>query len=69
MDLQKTEALIRNYLFTEKIPLRDDVIDAMNQRPSLKERGSTAKRITAKILAYVETFINWISGKYSSSEY
>lgn len=63
MDANKLEKVIGDYLFTEKTPLRDDIIGAMNKRPSLKERASTAERITAKILDFVETFINGISGK------
>jgi len=35
----------------------DEVIALMNERPSLKERASASKRITAKIVSFVETFI------------
>ena len=49
-------------MFTEKIPLRDDIIGTMNTRPSLKERKTKAERITNKILEFVETFISGISG-------
>lgn len=55
---EKLQKLIANYLFTEKEPLRDDIIDTMNQRPSLKERRSIAERILEKIKKYVETFID-----------
>ena len=55
---EKLEAVIGNYLFTEKKPLRDEVIGMLNARPSLKERGSIAERITDRILSFVETFIN-----------
>jgi type I restriction enzyme R subunit len=51
---------ISNYLFTQKIPLRDEVIGLMNERPSLKERASLSKRITSKIIDFVETFIEGI---------
>ena len=50
--------LVSNYLFTEKVPLRDEVIGVMNERPSLKERASLSKRIITKIKGYVETFID-----------
>tara|TARA_R110002050_G_scaffold65695_1_gene142059 strand:+ start:4716 stop:7565 length:2850 start_codon:yes stop_codon:yes gene_type:complete len=50
--------LIGNYLFTEKKPLRDEVIGMMKVRPSLKERATVAERITNKILSFVETFIS-----------
>lgn len=61
LDSDKIQKLIGDYLFTEKIPLRDDIIGAMNKRPSLKDRGATAERILAKMLAFVETFISGIA--------
>jgi type I restriction enzyme R subunit len=61
LDSQKLEKLIGDYLFTEKIPLRDDIIDTMNTRPSLKERKTKAERITNKVLEFVETFISGIT--------
>ncbi len=50
--------VIGNYLFTEKKPLRDEIIGMMKVRPSLKERATVAERITNKILSFVETFIS-----------
>ena len=47
-----------NYLFTQKEPMRDEVISLINERPSLKERKSISKRITDKIVQFVETFID-----------
>lgn len=61
LNANKLEKVIGDYLFTEKIPLRDDIIDTMNTRPSLKERKTKAERITNKILEFVETFISGIS--------
>lgn len=58
---EKLEQVIGNYLFTEKKPLRDDVISMLNTRPSLKERATIAERITGKILDFVETFISGIA--------
>lgn len=52
------EKVIGNYLFTNKTPLRDEIIATMQQRPSLKERASTTERITNKIINFVETFIS-----------
>lgn len=56
------EKVIGEYLFTNKTPLRDDIIAMMNQRPSLKERATTAERITHKIINFVETFISGFAG-------
>jgi type I restriction enzyme R subunit len=58
LDYKKLVAIISDYLFTEKVPLRDDVIGLLNKRPSLKERASISERITVKITDFVETFIN-----------
>ncbi|MBV2196641.1 MAG: type I restriction endonuclease subunit R [Flavobacterium sp.] len=68
LDAVKLQKVIGNYLFTERLPLRDDIIGVMNTRPSLKERGATAERITSKILHYIDTFISGITGKYVEVE-
>ncbi len=62
LDREKLQEVIGNYLFTEKKPLRDDVISLLNKRPALKERANVAERITDKILRFVETFISGMAG-------
>ena len=52
--------VIDNYLFTEKTPLRDEIIDIMEIPPKLKERRTIAERIIDKIKAFVETFIDGV---------
>ncbi len=58
LDNAKFQEVVGKYLFTEKKPLRDDIISIMNKRPSLKERGSAAERVIRKMMDFVETFIN-----------
>ena len=58
LDSNKLEEVIGRYLFTEKKPLREEVIGMLNERPSLKERAPIAKRLTERILSFVETFIS-----------
>lgn len=58
LDYKKLVEVISQYLFTEKEPLRDDVIGLLNKRPSLRERASISERITTKIVEFVEVFIN-----------
>ncbi len=60
LNAEKLQEVIGNYLFTEKKPLRDDIIGMMNERPSLKDRKTVAKRVTDKIIGFVETFISGI---------
>ena len=57
---QELESVIGNYIFTEKKPMRDDIIGILNERPSLKERANTSERIIVKIYDFVETFISGI---------
>jgi type I restriction enzyme R subunit len=54
------EKVIGTYLFTEKTPMRDDVIGIMEKRPSLRERRTVADRVIEKIKAFVETFIDGV---------
>ncbi|MBZ0216082.1 MAG: hypothetical protein K8F25_05985, partial [Fimbriimonadaceae bacterium] len=60
LDADGLEKVIGNYLFTEKTPMRDEVIGIMNTRPKLKERGTISERVIEKIKAFVETFIDGV---------
>lgn len=62
LSAEKLEKVIGDYLFTEKKPLRDEVISMMKTRPALKDRAPASERITTKILYFVETFISGIAG-------
>jgi type I restriction enzyme R subunit len=60
LDLDGLKDVVGKYLFTEKTPMRDDVISILNERPRLKERGKVAKRIIRGIKTFVETFIDGV---------
>ena len=57
LDLEGVQKVIGDYLFTEKKPLRDDVIAIMQQRPSLRERGTVTERIIDKTKAFVRRLL------------
>jgi len=61
LDSEKLEEVIGNFIYTEKEPLRDDIIGMMTKRPSLRDRKTIAERVKIKILDFIETFINGIS--------
>ncbi len=61
LDAEKLEQVIGDFIYTEKEPLRDDIIGMMTKRPSLRDRKSIAERVKTKIMDFVETFINGIS--------
>ncbi|GAB3203309.1 type I restriction enzyme R subunit [Pontibacter aydingkolensis] len=63
LDPVKLQAVLGNYLFTERTPLRDEVLDMLPAKPKLLERKPIAERITAKMLSFVETFISGMGAR------
>lgn len=60
---KKTEKLIENYLFTEREPLRKEILDLrIDGRPSVLKSKEVGDRILNRILDFVDTFVNGISG-------
>ncbi len=60
LDQEGLKKVIGDYLFTEKAPMRDDVIGIMQKRPGLKERRTVSERIISKIKDFVLTFIDGV---------
>lgn len=60
LDREGLEKVIGHYLFTEKPPMRDEVIGLLEARPPLKQRASIASRIITKIQEFVQTFIDGV---------
>lgn len=59
----KTHKLIENYLFAEREPLRDEVLDLIEgEKPSVLVRKKIGDKILNKIVGFVETFINGVAG-------
>lgn len=59
----QTEKLIENYLFSEREPLRDDLLSLRKDgKPSVLKFKETGDRILGKIMGFVDTFVNGISG-------
>lgn len=60
---QKVEKVIADYLFSEREPLRDEVLGMIEGvKPSLLERKATGNRIVVKIKEFVDTFVNGMMG-------
>lgn len=60
----KTQSLIEDYLYAEREPLRDEILELLDgDQPTLLERKTIGDRILKKILNFVDTFINGITGK------
>lgn len=59
LSIERTERLIENYLFAEREPLRDEVLDLIEgNKPTLLQRKKVGDGILKKIMDFVETFIN-----------
>lgn len=55
----KTQKLIEDYLFAERSPLRDEVLDLIEgDKPSVLQRKNIGDTILKKIINFVETFVN-----------
>lgn len=60
---EKTQKLIENYLFAEREPLRNEIIDLIEgKKPSVLVYKEIGDNIAKKIVTFVETFINGIVG-------
>ncbi|HFD87911.1 MAG TPA: type I restriction endonuclease subunit R [Gammaproteobacteria bacterium] len=60
LDVEGLENIIGRYLFTEKPPMRDEVISIMETRPKLRERRSVAERVIGRIKDFVQTFVDGV---------
>jgi type I restriction enzyme, R subunit len=59
----KTEKLIEDYLFEEREPLRDEVLELLEgEKPGVLQRKKLGERLLQRIMDFVETFINGMSG-------
>jgi len=58
LDILGLEKVLGDYLFTQKLPLGDDVIKIIKpeHKPKLKERREVSSRIINKLKNFVETF-------------
>lgn len=56
---EKTQKLIEDYLYAEREPLRDQLLDLIEgEKPSVLKRKSIGDRLLSKVVDFVETFIN-----------
>jgi hypothetical protein len=55
---EELKKLITDYLFSENIPLRDEVAIAMNEKPALKNKAKIIVPLTDKITAFADELKN-----------
>jgi len=60
----RVEKVIADYLFSEREPLRDEVLELIEgEKPTVLLRKTVGERILTKIRGFVETFISGIGGE------
>jgi type I restriction enzyme R subunit len=62
VDSGKLQSIIGNYLFTERLPLPDEIVNILEIKPKLLERKKIIKRVMDKIVDFVETFMTGMVG-------
>jgi type I restriction enzyme R subunit len=56
---ERTQKLIEDFLYAERTPLRDELLDLIDgEKPSVLKRKSIGDRILQKVVNFVDTFIN-----------
>lgn len=50
------EEMIKQYHFTQRMPLREKIVSALKARPKILERKSIVERVTRRLLRLIETF-------------
>ncbi|MVN22994.1 type I restriction endonuclease subunit R [Mucilaginibacter arboris] len=59
LSADRTEKIIEDYLYAEREPLRDEVLELLKgDKPSILLRKKTGDRILGKVISFVEKFIN-----------
>ena len=52
----KFEILLNDYLYTEKVPLMEEVANTLNYKPKLLERKTVIERVKDKMMKFLEIF-------------
>jgi hypothetical protein len=55
---EKLKPIIEEYLFSGKRPLRDKVVECLNQKPALKDRARIVDELIDKIIDFVDNDLN-----------
>jgi len=60
LDQLKVEDIINDYLFTGRMATEDEIIEALEQQPSVLQRESISDRIINKIQGFIVTYISGV---------
>ena len=59
LSAERTQSLIEDYLYAEREPMRDEILNLIEgEKPGLLQRKTIGERILKKLINFVDTFIN-----------
>lgn len=58
LNADKLKKLIEDYIFTQRTPTKQEVIDVLENQPSILQRSSIGDLILSKFMNFVNTFFN-----------
>lgn len=59
---QKFESIVQTYIFANRLPRHQEIVDSLNFQPKILERKTLLERITLKIEEFITTFIDGMGG-------
>jgi type I restriction enzyme R subunit len=59
---QKFESIVQTYVFANRLPRHQEIVDSLNFKPKILERKTLLERITLKIEEFITTFIDGMGG-------
>ncbi|MEI8048907.1 MAG: type I restriction endonuclease subunit R [Bacteroidota bacterium] len=57
LDPIKLQAIIGDYIFTDRLPLPDEIVNILQVKPKLLERRAIVKRVIDEVVDFVKTFM------------
>lgn len=57
---EKLQNVIDTYLYTERKPLRDDIVDVLEEKPKILERKKIVERVIEKMLRFIDIFMTGV---------
>lgn len=66
LESDKLNKLVKDFVFSGKLPQNSEIVDALIEKPNLLNRKTIADRIKSKIIDYVDTFN--LTGKQTTDQ-
>jgi len=59
---QKFESIVQTYVFANRLPRHQEIVDSLNFKPKILERKTLLERIALKIEGFITTYIDGMGG-------